>query len=78
MTKTKTAVAATLALGVATLLLSPTARAMPVDGLATATASVADGRDSTVSVRAPSTASVIGAGAGEVAIQCGRHAAQKC
>jgi hypothetical protein len=43
MTKTKTAVAATLALGVATLLLSPTARAMPVDGLATATASVADG-----------------------------------
>src|SRR5882757_4431666 len=43
MSKTKTAIAATLALGVATLLLSPTARAMPVDGLATATASVADG-----------------------------------
>jgi hypothetical protein len=40
MTKT---VAAALALGVATLLLSPTAHAMPVDGLAIATARVADG-----------------------------------
>jgi hypothetical protein len=34
MTKTKTGMAAALALGVATLFLSPAARAMPVDGLA--------------------------------------------
>src|SRR6266700_7797230 len=40
---TKTAIAATLALGAAGLLLSPAAQAMPVDGLATATASFADG-----------------------------------
>jgi len=43
MTKTKTAIAAALALGIAGLLLSPAAKAMPVDGLATATAIVADG-----------------------------------
>lgn len=40
---TKTTIAAALALGAATLLLSPTAQAIPVDGLAIATARVADG-----------------------------------
>jgi len=43
MTKMMTATAAALALSVATLLLSPAAQAMPVDGLAIATARVADG-----------------------------------
>ena len=43
MTRMMTATAAALALGVATLLLSPAAQAMPVDGLAIATARVADG-----------------------------------
>jgi len=43
MTETKTAMVATLVLGVATLLLSPAANAMPVDGLAIATTQSADG-----------------------------------
>jgi hypothetical protein len=43
MTKTKTTMAAAITLGVATLLLSPTAHAMPVDDLAIPTTRVADG-----------------------------------
>jgi hypothetical protein len=43
MTKTKTAIAAAFALGVATLLFSPTAKAVPIDGLAITTSKVADG-----------------------------------
>ena len=43
MTKTRTAMAAALALGVATLPLSPAAHAMPVDGLNIAATAIPDG-----------------------------------
>jgi len=43
MTKTNTAMAAALALGVATLPLSPAAHAMPVDGLTITATAISDG-----------------------------------